>query len=103
MRNWTFIPAREHTDSITGLKHQLPAAVVENGIGFVATVNFGGPHHDNAKIGSLIAAAPRMRDALRKIDEACAVIPEGIEGYLRPLSDALVEVRSLLQETKDFT
>jgi hypothetical protein len=44
----------------------------------------------------LIAAAPDLLEALSKIEAACAVIPEGLEGYLEPLSDALADARAAI-------
>ena len=44
----------------------------------------------------LIAAAPDLLGALSKIEAACAVIPESLEGYLEPLSDALADARAAI-------
>jgi len=49
---------------------------------------------------NLIAAAPEMLEALRKIDVACAAIPEGLEGYLQSLSDALSDARAAITKAK---
>jgi hypothetical protein len=55
-------------------------------------------HHDdeNEANARLIAAAPDLLEALSKIEAACAVIPEGLEGYLEPLSDALADARAAI-------
>jgi hypothetical protein len=44
----------------------------------------------------LIAAAPDLLEALQRINEACAQIPEGLEGYLEHLSDAISDARKAI-------
>jgi len=54
---------------------------------------YGQQHEANAR---LIAAAPDLLEALQRINEACAQIPEGLEGYLEQLSDAISDARKAI-------
>lgn len=64
-RQWSFLPYRKDRDEATGLVHDLPPVVVEDGIGIIASCGYGGPDHDNEAFARLMAAAP---DLLKSID-----------------------------------
>ncbi|HEY8878259.1 MAG TPA: hypothetical protein VIN03_11885 [Roseateles sp.] len=66
-REWSLVPAHEHRDEATGLVHMLPAVIVEDGIGCIASLPFGGPNHDNVAIGLAMSAAPNLLFALQEI------------------------------------
>ena len=82
---------------------------------------YEGPHHNNSTLGKMLreekpgewkplyaapvlaapaaVAVPDERAALKKIIDACEQIPEGLEGYLEPLSNAIAEARAALAAT----
>ncbi|MBB6580101.1 hypothetical protein HNP33_004232 [Comamonas odontotermitis] len=43
--------------------------------------------------------AAKLKEALQKIVDACAEIPEALEGYLEPLSNAVSDARDVLEIT----
>ena len=53
-----------------------------------------------AKIAKLITERDQLRAALVRVVESTIPIPEDIEGYLMPLSDAIYGARLILEATK---
>lgn len=81
-REWSFLPYREHKDAATGLVHNLPPVVIEDGIGAIASCGFGGPDHDNEAFARLMSAAPELLAAVEGLlkyigrEHACTAAAE---------------------------
>ena len=52
------------------------------------------------EIEQLQATNAELLEALLNIDAACQLIPEDLEGYLEPLSDALVKVKEVIAKAR---
>jgi len=65
-RQWTYIPAESWTDSISGERRHRGHGVLEDGKGFIASLNFG--HMDAASTGRKMAAADDMLAAMQRIE-----------------------------------
>lgn len=63
---WTFVPGERWVDNGTGEKKHRGHGIVEDGKGFIASLNYG--HADIKEIGRCMAASKDMLAAMKRIE-----------------------------------